>query len=114
VLWGGSRRAGLGDLLRAVAIAGLFVGYRAGREQRKQELRLEEVRRKRDFFHGAVRPRLTTYSHVWRTLGVVTDVPLGDGNDRYEALLADPEALRSAMTKLYKHLYGEAGLLMDL
>jgi hypothetical protein len=95
-----------------IAVAGLFLGYRAGREQRKHESAVEKVRIKRDFLIENYRRRVTPYTDIWRILGAVSDVSLGDA-DRYEALLADPGRLRDATTRLEEHLYGEAGLLMD-
>jgi hypothetical protein len=92
----------------------MFLTYRAGQEQRKQELRLEEVRLRKEFLIEQYRHRLSTYSQVLRSLVVISDVSLGDDDDRYEPLLAKPESLRSATTELYEHLYGEAGLLMTM
>jgi hypothetical protein len=95
-----------------VAVAGLFVTYRGGRDQRSQDRRLEEIRLEKEFLVERYRHRLNAYPPVMRSLGAVSDAELMEDDPDLDVLLA-PDRLHSAADELREHLYGEAGLLMD-
>jgi hypothetical protein len=95
-----------------VAVAGLFVTYRGRRDQRKQEIRLEEVRLRKEFLIEGYRHCLTAYSPVLRTLGTVSDLDLR--GDRQANDVVAPDRLQRAADELHDQLYGEAGLLMTM
>lgn len=106
------------------AIAGIFFNYwnlKTAKEKwiadtkaQKEKWIADAISQLQDhYLSEIVQERLKTYAPVFKILGEVRDVP-DPKEEHWNALKAHPEKLLRVADDLLFHLYGQAGLLMEM
>ena len=95
------------------AIVGIVFNYWNLKNEKEKWLTDARSQLQSHYLEGIVGERLRTYAPVFKTLGEVRDVP-DPQQEHWNTLKKNPEKLLRVADELLSHLYGEAGLLMEM
>jgi len=83
------------------------------RDERRREFQSELAELEVKFIHERIAQRYKIYSKVFKVLGAVRDVSEPD-RKHHKSLLQNKEQLEGTAHDLLLHLYGDAGLIMEI